>query len=260
MKTHLLPVSLFLALFTISTTISVAQVDINSMMQDHAMGGMKGMKVVEDTDPFTPNEFVGSFTLELHSFKGGMEETNSPMNMQITSSADKSRMRMDNAKGASGVNVLTDHKDKFQYVLMTDEKGKKMAIKTKKMKVLMTDSAMKETPNFKVTNETKTIDGHVCTKIISKTEEGTWTGWVAKDIKAPLGDMMRTMHGAASADMAKKMNGMDGFPLEFSYEDAKEPKRVVGHIRNLKIGEVDNSNFSLDGYEVMEMPMMPFGR
>lgn len=260
MKTHLLPVPLFLALFTISTTISVAQVDINSMMQDHAMGGTKGMKVVEDTDPFTPNEFVGSFTLELHSFKGGMEETNSPMNMQITSSAEKSIMRMDNAKGGSGVNVLTDHKDKFQYVLMTDAKGKKMAIKTKKMKVLMTDSAMKETPNFKVTNETKTIDGHVCTKIISKTEEGTWTGWVAKDIKAPLGDMMRGMHGAASAEITRKMKGMDGFPLEFSYEDAKEPKRVVGHIRNLKIGEVDNSNFSLDGYEVMEMPMMPFGK
>jgi len=260
MKTHLLPVSVFLALFTTSTTISVAQVDINSMMQNHAMGGMHGMKVVEDTDPFTPNEFVGSFTLELHSFQGGIEESNSPMNMEIASSANKSVMRMDKAKVGSAVNVLTDHKDKFQYVLMTDEKGKKMAIKTKKMKILMSDSAMKETPNFKVTNETKTIDGHPCTKIISKTDEGTWTGWVAKDIKAPLADMMRGMHGASSADMAQKMKGMDGFPLEFEYEDAKEPKRMVGHIRNLKIGDVDQSNFSLDGYEVMEMPMLPFGR
>ena len=35
---------------------------------------------------------------------------------------------------------------------------------------------------------------------------------------------------------------------------------MVGHIRNLKIGEVDQSNFSIEGYEVMEMPMMPFGK
>ena len=260
MKQTTLTASLLLAFFTMSAAISVAQMDINSMMQNHAMGGTHGMKVVEDTSPYVPNEFVGSFTLELHSFQGGIEESNSPNNIDVVSSVDKSVMRMDKAKAGSNVNVLTDHKEKFQYVLMTDEKGKKMAIKTKKMKIVMSDSTMNKTPNFKVTSETKTIDGHKCTKIISKTDEGTWTGWVAKDIKAPLADMMRTMHGAASADMAQKMKGMDGFPLEFEYESAKEPKRMVGHIRNLKLGEVDQSNFSIEGYEVMEMPMMPFGK
>lgn len=257
MNSKALSASTLVALFTISSAISVAQIDIGSMMQQHMNGDVK---IVEDTDPFVPNEFTGSFTMELHSFEGGIEKQESPINIHITTGTEKSLIRMENTKIPNEFRLLMDNKEKYQYMLLTDQNGKKIAFKNKKMKFVMSDSATTKTPDFKVTKETKTIDGHVCTKVIGKSEDGTWTGWVAKDIDVPLSDMMRNARDPASQEMAKKMMGINGFPLEFEWVDAKDPKRMVGNIRNLKLGPVDESAFSIADYEVMEMPMLPFGR
>jgi hypothetical protein len=215
-----------------------------------------GMKIEDDNDPFVPNSFIGSYRTEMHVFEKDVEKKDSPMNLSYYSNAEMMLMKNDMmARDGREMTMLTDLKGKWQYVLMTDEKGKKTAMKSHK-KTVVTDKkeAEDKRPEITVTNETKTIDGYACTKVIVKSEDGTWTGWVAKGIKGPFADVARNMELRGGAASLKFDEGVDGFPMEYEWVDTKSSDRIVGYTRNLKVGEVDPSVFSLDGYEVMEMP------
>ncbi|MBK9759686.1 MAG: DUF4412 domain-containing protein [Flavobacteriales bacterium] len=249
MRNLILPAALLV------TVLATAQTDINKMIQERMAGS--GMKIEDDTSPFVPNEFIGSFRMEMHMLDGATEKKNSPTNMHYWSTEDMTmnKMEMSDTKGQD-MRMMTDLKNKWQYTLMIDERGKKSAMKSKKKKVTMAETEKKagNEPEITVTNETKTIEGHVCTKAIVKTEEGLWTGWVAKDLKAPFSDMNRNTGQRGNEQMMKNMKGLQGFPLEFEWVDAKGNGRMVCNIKDLKVGSVDPSVFSLDGFEVMEMP------
>lgn len=259
MRTPLLLLALTL------TAIANAQVDINKMIQERMArqgqqpgqpGQPGGMKIEDDNDPFVPNGFIGSFRMEMHMFEKDVEKKESPMNMHYFSSTDMVLMKNDmNAQKGREMTMLTDLKGKWQYVLMTDEKGEKTAMKSHKKKVSMDrKDAEDKKPEITVTSETKTIDGHVCTKVIAKSADGTWTGWVAKDIKGPFADMARNVSQRGGEASMKSYEGVDGFPLEYEWVDAKDGDKVTCYMKDLKLGTVDASVFSLDGYQVMEMP------
>lgn len=240
--------------------VASAQFDMNKMIQEKmakqqgGQGEQGNVKVEDDNDPFVPNTFVGSFRMEMHSFDGDQEKKNSPTNMRYWSAEDKTlnKMEMPDSKGQD-MRVMTDLKNKWQYTLMVDDKGRKTAMKSKKKKVTMEEKKDAKEPEITETTETKTIEGHSCTKTIVKTDDGTWTGWVAKDVPAPFGDMARSVGHRGDDKMMKSYKGM-GFPLEFEWVDAKGKDRLVCHVKELKVGAVDQSVFSLDGYEVTEMP------
>jgi hypothetical protein len=242
---HILGLSLWLT--------STAQTDVAKMLQERMGGG--GVIMEEDKSPFVPNEFIGSFRMEMHMFEGEQEQKNSPTNMRYWSSAEKTmnKMEMPDGKGQD-MRIMTDLKDKWQYTLMTDEDGKKTAMKSKKKKITVKEEPGTKEPEITATTETKTIDGHVCTKTIVKSEDGVWTGWVAKDIKAPFADMARSVGHRGNDKMMRSHKGMQGFPLEFEWVDAKGTDRMVCYVKELNVGPVDAGVFSLDGYEVMELP------
>ncbi len=239
---------------------STAQTDVAKMLQERMGGG--GVIMEEDKSPFVPNEFIGSFRMEMHMFEGEQERKESPTNLRYWSSADKTLNKMEFSSGGSGapeepvrdMRMLTDLKEKWQYTLMTDEEGKKTAMKSKKKKITVKEEPGTKEPVITATTETKTIDGHVCTKTIVKSDDGVWTGWVAKDIKAPFADMARSVGHRGNDKMMRSHKGMHGFPLEFEWVDAKGTDRMVCYVKELKVGPVDAGVFSIDGYEVMEMP------
>lgn len=245
------------------TTMLFAQGDINKMIQDAMAkhGGGTGVKVTEDTGPFVPNEFVGSFTMEMHAFTNGTEEKGSPMNMQYWSDTDKTLMQS-TAPEMQGqeMKMLTDLKGKFQYMLITDKKGRKTAMKQKKMKVTITEEEMKDQPVVKRTDAVKTIDGHKCVKYIATSKDGEWVGWVATDIKAPFTDMARNA-SKGSENINKGMGEMPGMPLEWEFTSADGKEKAVCYVRNLIAGKVNGDVFNMDGYEMMDMTSMPtYGR
>lgn len=255
---------LSLAVLLFGTAPLHAQVDVNKMIQERmakaqAQGGQGGanndVKIEDDNDPFVPNTFIGSFTMEMHHFANGVEDKDGVRNMHYFSSADKTLNQMDSPEmRGRTMKMLTDLKNKWTYMLMTDEKGKRTAMKSHKKKVTYTPDKDEKKPEVTVTNETKVIDGHTCTKVIAKSEEGTWTGWVAKDVPMAFGDMMRSMQARGQRDMSKEWAAIQGFPLEYEWVDKDGKDKMVVYIRDLKMGAVDESVFSLDGYEVMEMP------
>ncbi|HMC97483.1 MAG TPA: DUF4412 domain-containing protein, partial [Flavobacteriales bacterium] len=209
-----------------------------------------------DTDPFVPNTFIGSFRMEMHRFKDGTEVKDSPTNLHYWSSADMTLMRnvMAEQKKGQDMKILTDLKGKWQYMLTTDEKGKKTAMKSRKKKLVTSETqADAEKPDINVTSETRMIDGHLCKKVIVTSEDGVWTGWVAEDLPAPFTDMARQIKTADPA-MNRRISAVKGMPLEFEWVDANGKDKMVCYMREVHAGSVDESVFSLDGYEVMEMP------
>ena len=250
---------------------TTAQVDINKMMQERMQqrqagqgsgtgsgdGSGHGVKMEDDNDPFVPNEFIGSLRMEMHHYKEGVELKTSPTNMRYASSAEWTSMKneMSGQQQGRDMRIVTDLKGKWSYMLMTDEEGKKSAMKSHKKKMVMTDeAAKKKEPTVTVTTETRTIEGHVCTKVIAVSEDGTWTGWVAKGVKGPFADILRTMAQRGDDSHMGAMKGLDGMPMEFEWVPTDGKSRMVCYIKELVSGKVDPSVFSLDGYEVMEMP------
>jgi hypothetical protein len=98
------------------------------------------------------------------------------------------------------------------------------------------------------------IEGHTCTKVIVKSEDGTWTGWVTKDIAVPFGDLMRSMRAGRSTAGDRDLEAIQGFPLEYEWVKADGTDKMVVYVKDLAVGTVNEDVFSLDGYEVKELP------
>ena len=109
-----------------------AQVDVNKLIQERMarqQGGQAGdqgkVKIEDDTDPYVPNSFIGSFRMEMHHFQNGTEEKSSPTTMRYWSKADMTvtKEELPDAKGRD-MRMMTDLKNKWQYALVEDDKGK----------------------------------------------------------------------------------------------------------------------------------------
>ncbi|MBS1547262.1 MAG: DUF4412 domain-containing protein [Bacteroidetes bacterium] len=221
-------------------------------------GNVGQVKVEDDNDPFKPNAFTGSFRMELHRYANAVEDADGPMNMHYWSSPDMTLMQMaaPSAKGSpqTDMKILTDLKGKWTYFLMTDPRGNKTAMKSRKQKVIIGEDKADDLHDFKVTNETKMIDGHKCTKVVGTTEDGTWTGWVAKDIAVPFSDLANSMSRSAMQRGRQNWEGLSGFPLEFETADKDGKMTMQAFVKDLQVGNVDPSVFSITDYKVMEVP------
>lgn len=216
------------------------------------------VKMVDDNDPFTPNQFEGSFRMEMHSYTNGVEQQDSPVHMRYWSSPGMSLIGISPEGGkGSELKVLTDHEGKWNYMLMADEKGNKTAMKSRKKKLVIEgqeESGAEAASKFTVTNETRMIEGHLCTKVIADTEDGTWTGWVAPGIAVPFGDIANRMSRSAIQRKQQDWQGLQGFPLEYELVDKNGKDRMVVQVKDLQIGTVDPAIFSIADYKVMEIP------
>ena len=221
--------------------------------------GMGNMQVVDDTDPFVPNTFIGSFRMEVHSFKNGEETPESPMDMHFWSSTDKTMTGFTTAKNkGTEMKMMTDLKDKMSYVLMATPDGGKTAMKSPKKKYIYAggEEDKSKDMDFKVTKETKVIDGHTCNKVVGRNAEGTWTAWVAQDIPMPFADLAKSMGAQGRSGQFQKWDGLKGFPLEMTSESIDGKEKTTIYTKDLLVGPVDESVFSLDGYKIMEIPGM----
>ncbi len=204
----------------------------------------------QDAAPFT-----GSVTLEMHTFKKGVEDKDSPVNMKYWSTPDKVLFQPQMDQKSGEMKILVDLKGDHQYMLMTDEKGGKMAMKQKRHKVK--DNVENEDFKMERTDETKNIEGHVCRKYIGSDKKGTWEGWIAEELKSPFEHISGAQSGAKSK--TQPQNYTDGLPMEMTWESTDKKDKVVMYVRDLKVGEVDQSLFDISGYQIMEMPSLQMG-
>jgi hypothetical protein len=256
------PIAALLLSSTLCANTATAQVDIGSLMQQGGANALGGVTIVEDTDPFVPNQFIGSFRMEVRTYENGEEAKDSPMSVVFHSKADMTVMHPQGVgKGKEDMRILTDLKGKWQYTLMTDKKGERTAMKMRKMKIVVsgTDEGADDANTAKVrrTDETRTIEGQLCRKYEGSDEDGTWTAWIAEDLPTPFAEMSRNMLGDNGGFFDLGRDDIKGMPMETEHVSHNGGERNVSRITDLVLGKVDESAFSLDGYQVMEMPRMP---
>ena len=254
-----LPIVLSASLLFASTT--QAQ-DLQQLMQQamQKQGGGQ-VSVEENNDPYEPLGFTGSCRMEVHSFKNGQEQKDSPMHMDLAFTDDRMAMHPHIPKEDGDMRTVFDLKNKVMYTLMTDDRGERTGLKTKMMKVNVDDPSKEEDRSKVVrTDETKVIDGHTCRKYTFKDEDGQGEAWVAEDLDF---DLYRAFGRMSSGNKTQAWQDMpyQGLALETTWQDNAGSEKVVMYVRDLQTGSVDEAMFSTKGYEVQDMTAMPtFGR
>jgi hypothetical protein len=190
-----------------------------------------------------------SFNIEMTSPK-----RTEPLTIKVASSGQKMVVQPMAAEMGS-MRIIIDHAAKTQHLLM-DNNGKKMAMQVDPFDQTAAASKVKE-PVVKVTNETKTIDGMKCTKVIAETDEATTTLWVTEDAGLSYQDLFKIVNANRASQGSRSalpaLSSVKGFPLEVVTKEKSRNEAVVMNIRNISRAKVDASMFSMDGYQVSDM-------
>lgn len=146
------------------------------------------------------------------------------------------------------------------YILMDNGK-ERMAMKKDYQKVAeIMDTTNVERPKITETNETKTISGYLCRKILAETSTSTMEMWVTKDISFSMGKLM------AYSSMGKRARNSSsqefwsqayGSSIETIVTNKSDGKVVTILVKDINTQTPDSQKFSLDGYQLMELPQMP---
>lgn len=224
-----------------------------------AAGQNNKVTVEENNDPFQPLGFTGSYRMEVHSYKGGAEEKDSPMNVRMAFTDEKMVMAPEGmGKGKEQVRMVYDLKNRYTYTLMTDDKGQKTGIKMRMMKVHVNDTDdQDDSDRTQVvrTDETREIEGHRCRKYTYTDKDGAGEAWIAEDIDF---DPMRAMNSVVGGQKAERWQETpySGMLMETTWNAANGKEKVVMYTKDLVVGKVDEALFSTAGHQMMEMPSM----
>lgn len=230
-------------------------------LMNAAGGGQNKVTIEEDKTPYKPLGFTGSYRWEIHSYKNGTPEKDSPMHMLMAFDDAHMAMEPQAPKGQEQMRMVFDLKNKFTYTLMTDKKGERSGIKMKSMRINVQDEGAETDAQAKVTrtNETKTIEGHTCRKYTYSNEDGNGEAWIAEDVQFNAFEALGHMVGGKASKWQQAP--YQGMVMESTWTSKDGKEKVEMFTRDLVIGKVDAARFSTDGYNVQDMSNLPmFGR
>lgn len=254
----------------LSVSLLIAGIQAQSMeelmkaaMEEAAKNGGAGVSIKENTDPFVPLGMTGTFRMEMHSFKNGKEEKDSPANVRMSMTDDRIAMIPMTSEGNEEVRIFFDLKNKHSYTLMTDKNGQRSGIKMKMMKFSSEPgSAEKSDSDAKMvrTSESKVIEGLTCQKYTYTSKEGSGEAWIAEELNFDLMKVFAQMSGSTPNKDWQKVP-YSGLMMENTYTSADGKENVKMYIKDLQVGKVNEAMFSTEGYQVQDMTNLPsFGR
>jgi hypothetical protein len=232
---------------------------MNAAMKEAGNGSGSEVSITENTDPFVPLDFTGSYRMEMHSFKNGTEEKDSPANIKMAMTPERMAMLPINKGGKEEVRMVFDLKAKRTYTLITDAKGDRNGIVMKMMKFNVAGAGTtKPEENVKLlrTNDTKVIDGHTCRRYTYTSADGNGEAWIAEDITFDIMSAFARMAGSMPGKHFQNV-GFDGLMMENTWNSADGKERMVMHTRDLQVGKVDEAIFSTAGYTLQDMTSLP---
>jgi hypothetical protein len=216
-------------------------------------GGQQKITIEENKDPFVPLTFTGSYRMEVHTYKSGKEEKDSPVNLLMAFKPDAMAMEP-NSGSKDQARMVFDLKGKLMYTLMTDDKGQRSGIKMKMMKMNVEGNEGGPTKDAKVerTSETKVIDGRTCRKYTYSDVKGRGEAWVAEDVKWDMMTVLNEMLGGKGTEGWQR-GGMGGLMMENTWNSADGKEKVVMYTRDVVQGKVNDALFSTAGYSIQDM-------
>jgi hypothetical protein len=251
----------FLAVIWIcsSTQAQSLQEMMNKAMEEQAKnGGGQQMTFEENTDPFTPLNFTGSYRMEVMTYEADGPTKESPMNVNMAFTPDKMALLPEMKGSKEQVRMVMDLRNKLTYTLITDGQGQRTGIKMKMMKATAKGADVQEAEEAKVvrTSETRTINGYTCTKYTYASSEGKGEAWVAEEVKFDMMSAMAQMAGAKKTEGWQNVKH-EGLVMENTWNDANGTDKVVMIVHDLVVGKVDEALFSTAGYEMQDMTAIP---
>lgn len=215
-----------------------------------------------------PSKFIGSYTSTTVVSKNN-KQSEEPIEMQIfVDSYQVAMIIAGDGKHEKSARTIFDRRDRTMTTL-TDEDGTHSGIKMKmpKTKVVVKNPAKQQTdvtpPKPIRTNQTRQISGYTCTKYTMSDYEMDYEFWVAEDINIDSNALLDAMNTTYSAGGANAGNNYcaafgKGMVIETIMRDkeGKKNETMTTTISNLKIGSVDKSKFSTEGYAVQDMSIM----
>jgi hypothetical protein len=165
--------------------------------------------------------------------------------------------------------ILFKPQQQVFFILMSGTNGKMAMRKTYDNINEMLDTTKIERPKITQTNETKTINGYLCHKVIAETSAAIIDMWVTNDLKFSLGKLMAysKMNMGRGRKQAATDNGwgnVKGASLETVVKDKAKGSTSTILVKEISTERPSASLFDITDYQVMEMPsfrdMMPFGK
>lgn len=162
-----------------------------------------------------------------------------PSESEIWFKEDRMKMMMPMGMGLQSSVLINND----QVHLLLDMMGNKMAIKTSRKEM---QADVKTAKRFKLksrTDDTKEIAGYTCKKAIMSSEgEQDMIVWFTDQI-------------SAKSIWYYNMEGINGFPLEFSLKTPEIDARMIA--KEVRLGAVEEQQFIIpDGYKVMTQEEM----
>lgn len=165
------------------------------------------------------------------------------------------------------VGILFKPQQQVFFILMGGKDGKMAMRKTYSNINEMLDTTKIERPKITQTNETKTINGYLCRKVIAETSTSIMDMWVANDLKFSLGKLMAYSSMGKGRKQAASGNGwgnVKGASLETVVTDKAKGSTSTILVKEISTESPSGDLFDMTDYQVMEMPsfkgMMPFGK
>lgn len=177
-----------------------------------------------------------------------------PVLIKVSVSGSKIAMQPQNMGTPGSMTILIDNAKGKQYMLM-NANGQKMAMAVNMNSVEKAAEAAKD-PKVTITKETKTVDGHKCTKVITETEEQKADLWITEDVGMQYSEFSKMFNSAKGpqGSIAKmpELKNVKGFPIEIISTDKKKGETVTMKIKNISKAKVDQKLFSMEGYQMMD--------
>jgi hypothetical protein len=254
--------------FTLPLLVSLAAANLSAQSMEELMrkameqqGSQEKLSVEENRDPYVPLTFTGSYRMEVHTYRNGMEGKDSPANVMMAFKPDGMAM-VPNSAGKEEARVVFDLKGRFMYTLMTDDKGQRSGIRMKMMKLTMEGGADDAAKDARVerTEATRVIDGIGCRKYLYSDRKGSGEAWVAEDVRWDMMTVLNQMLGGKGTEGWQR-GGMGGLMMENTWHSADGNEKVVMYTRDLVQGRVNGSLFSTTDYTIQDMSSFPmFGQ
>lgn len=205
-------------------------------------------------------QWKGSYTMIIEPHKA-KEAVTAYLNFM----ENKMAMEMAMGKDASVVRSIFDFKNNTITTTTEKEGSNKFAMVMKLREDVLEKS--NEDVQFKTTEEQRTIDGYLCTKVIAETKDGITEMWLTRDLNLSyentIGMMPKTKNNPTSGFLKdlKQWKGIEGFPIEMiSYQKKKPEEKSTIRFKDIKSDVVNEKAFDLSGFQVMDMTQMFKGK
>ncbi len=207
----------------------------------------------------TAQSFTGHFIMKITSYSDG-----SPQKTKMKCHVGEKQIAMEYLKvpgqqrNMKDMRLIIKPNEEVMYTLM--ERGEsKMAFESEYDPEELQEMAEEKEEDVTVTEETKTIEGYTCKKVIITKEEEKTISWVTDEAKFKNRRLFTYQQAGPMQQGGSNSNhssSLEGWTLQSTTTDKSSGEKISAYkITNIKEGAVNKEIFEMDDYRVMEMPL-----